>query len=182
MGQVLEFIGKSRVRRDPVRTAEAVRREHPGLSEAGVIEVVRGLLFQDPPRIEQLVVHFWGADILTPDPTTIPAWSLATPYWREVVLNADEAKRRALIDPKGLSASYVWCAQGKWVQEVSTADVEVIRGSDARTWFRDVDRFGPFVPRRAFDFPVQDTVAIRSADDLRQFRRDQKRKTLWTGR
>lgn len=182
MSRTLEFLSMSRIRRDPAAVEAEVRRRHPGLSEAGVIEVVRGLLFQDPGRPEMLVVHLWGADILTGDPTTIPAWPLATLYWREVILNAGEAKRRAMIDPEGLSTSYVWSKAGNWVQEVSDEDVEVIRQSRARTWFRDVQRFGPFTPHRAFDFPVRDSVAIRSADDLRQFRREQKRTGQWTGR
>lgn len=182
MPRTLEYLGRTRIRRDPVATEAEVRRRHPGLSEAGVIEVVRGLLFQDPGRPEMLVVHLWGADILSDDPTPIRAWALATRYWREVILNADEAKRRDMIDPKGLSASYVWRREGRWVQEVSDEDVEVIRQSAARTWFRDPERFGPFTPQRAFDFPVRDSVAIRSADDLTQFRQDEKRTPQWTGR
>lgn len=182
MGQVLQFVAKSRVRRDPEATAAAVRRAHPGLSEGGVIEVVRGLLFRDPPRFEGLVVHLFGADILSEDPTTIPAWPLIHPSWHDSILTGDEAARRKMIDPEGLTTTYVWCAAGNWVQEVSDVDVEVIRRSHARTWFRDPARFGAFTPPRAFDFPVIETVPIAGADDLRQFRREQRRRPQWTGR
>lgn len=146
------------------------------------MEVVRGLLFLDPPRIDQLVVHLWGADILSDDPTSIPAWSLVSREFRDIVLTASNDQKQRMIDPEGLSTSYVWCKAGNWVQEVSETDVEVIRNSDARTWFRDPERFGPFTPINAFAFPVVETVPINGADDLRQFRRDQRRKTVWTGR
>lgn len=183
MSRMLEFMSQSAIRRDPIKAYDDVRRKHPGSSEQRIMQIVRGLLFQDPGRPEMLVVHLWGVDILSDDPATIPAWPLATPYWREYIVGADEAKRRALIEPScRLSTSYVWSRAGRWVQEVSDEDVEVIRQSRARTWFRDVERFGPFMPQRAFDFPVTDTVPIRSADDLKQFRREQKRTAQWTGR
>lgn len=182
MAKILEFVGKSRVRRDFDATAAAVQRRHPMLSEAGVREVVRGLLFTDPARSQVLVVHLLGADILTDDPESLPAWSLITPHFRHVIQTADDATKHAMIDPKGMERTYVWCHAGGWIQEVTDHDIEIIRASDARMWFRDRDAFGAFTPKNAFHLPVVKSIPISSADEYHQFQRDRRRQKSWAGR
>lgn len=177
----LEFIGKPSPRRDMNAYYDELRAKYPSLSERGLHEVTKAELERTPPRYSKYVLHLFGQDIATNDPTTLPVWPWMTDYERGRVLSIPIADRPRLVDPAGLSRTYVWRKDTDWVQDVTDADVEVIRLSEARTWFRNVEKHGRWTPERAYDFPVLETHPMRDWSDVESFERDRERKPAWNG-
>lgn len=177
----LEFIGKPSPRRDLNAFHDELRAKYPQLSERGVHEVTKAELERTPPRYPGYVLHLIGEDIMTNDPSTIPAWPWMTGYERGRVMSTPLDERSRLVDPKGLARTYVWRKETDWVQDVTDADLEVIRLSDARTWFRNIERYGRWTPERAYDFPVIETHPMQEWNDVEAFRRDRERKPMWNG-
>lgn len=186
MGAVrtLEYVGEMSPFRDAAAFVAAVKRQRPGISQRGIDEVVSRVLLTRKPRINGHVVHLWGADILTDDLANIPAAQWAEPSELAQIGALPIRDRVGLIDPRdpGLSRSYVWRWENDWIQQVTAADVEVIRGSDARAWFRDPHRAdGPYRDARSFDFPVTERETFANGAEFRDFMRDQERIPQWSG-
>lgn len=177
----LEFIGMDVARRNLPAVVAGLRRKYPNISETGVHEMAKAELTMSPPRYPQHVVHLFGADILSADLTTIPAWPLVEPVFQDQLRNTPVQDRGRMIDPVGLSRTYVWRQTANWVQEVTAADVDVIRRSEARTWFRSVERHGLWIPHRAWDLPVLDSVAFTDPTEAKRYERDQQRTKQWNG-
>jgi hypothetical protein len=178
----LEFIGQEIIHRDPVAFLENLRKELPNMSEKAFHAIAGAEFEKRAPRHDYLVVHLFGRDILTDDITTIAAWPDVDPQEHPALLNATIAERERKIDPPGLSTTYVWRKSNGWVQEVSDSDLDVIRQSAARTWFRDIDTHGAWVPKRAWDLPVRERYEASTLDDAAKFVADIKRNPQWQGR
>lgn len=180
----LEYIGKNKSTRNPAVLEAEVQRRHPRLTKTGILQVMRGMLFQMHNRINSEVITMLGDDICMEDVTAIAAWDDLEGDWKTALQKLSvEARRDHPMRTVGLSRTYVWRKRTGWVQQVADHDLAIIRQSPVRHWFRDVDRFGPFVPQRAFDYhAVRAPVALDSAADLDRFRREQRRVPQWTGR
>lgn len=182
----LEFIGRDVIRRDPMKFLEQLRERFPNVSEKGLHAIAGAEFEKRKPRHNRHVVCLFGRDILSEDPTTIPAWPLMTADLRNRVLHPEQyqqtsGKRENLIDPVDLQTTYVWRHSADWIQEVSDHDAEVLRRSPARGWFRDVDRHGLYVPGRAWDFPVKERHEAPTLQEAAAIRRDLTRKKTWNG-
>lgn len=175
------YIGRDIARRDPAKFLDGLRAKYPAVSETGIQEIARTELGKTPPRYPQEVVHLFGADVLSEDVTTMAAWPWISAYFRRVLQQSDDDAKQRLIDPADLSRTYVWRRTNGWTQEVSDADVAVIRQSSARTWFRDTERFGAFVPTRMWDLPVIESHTFDNQFDADAYRKDQQRKARWRG-
>ena len=176
------------IRRDYAAYLAQLRRRYPNVSEAGIQAMaLRGLELR-PPRLEGRVKALFGRDVLSADPTTLPAWPALTATQRQTILHPEwfqhELKgigREALLDPPGLSRTYVWSAAAGWVQEVEAADAAIILASKIRGHFQNVDEAGLFVPQRAWDLPVLETFTTSSVAELKAWERDQQGRRLWSG-
>ena len=179
----LEYIGKDTARRNWKRLLEHLRRMYPNVSETGIHEIAKAEFVRVAPRHDRLVQALFGRDILAADVTTIPAWPYLTPLMKRWVLNPalEGRTHETLMDPPGLSRTYVWSKKNNWLQEVTDEDAAIIRASPARTWFRDYDKHGPYTPARTWDLPVVARETFTDAAEARRFERDQKRKKSWTG-
>lgn len=182
MSKRLTFIGHDVLRRDPVKFLDGLRQRFPNVSETGIQEIAKRELGKTPPRYDRYVQCLFGEDILTDDVTTIPAWRWLTPILRRQIQGVPIEQRRELVDPKGMSATYVWRKDNGWVQEVTDSDADILRASNARTWFRDTDAFGTHVPTRMWDFPVIESQSFDNMFDANAYRKDQQRKQQWRGR
>lgn len=112
-------------------------------------------------------------------PTTIEAWPLMTRTEKGRIINTPVNERERLVDPAGLSKTYVWRASTDWLAEVEDADVEIIRNSGAAGWFRNVERHGRFRNQRAWDLPVIERHAFDDAREAKAYEDDLKRKSSW---
>lgn len=177
----LEFIGKDVARRNQKKLLEGIERQYPTMTQAERNEIALVELAKVQPRHKHLVQHLIGADVVTEDPTTMALWPIMGSQLKRVILGRSIEGRRALIDPAGLSRTYVWRASNGWVQEVEDADVDVIRASPARNWFRDADKFGPYRPARAYDLPVKEREAFADAYEAKRFEADLILKPQWRG-
>lgn len=195
----LHYMGRDVIRRDAGRLLDMLRQRYPNVSEAALHQIAKAELARMPPRHKGEVLALFGADILTEDPTTIPAWGLLTAEHRSRVLNPDRypelrgGGRAALVDPQGLQHTYVWRYSNAWTQEVAPEDARVIREAEItedarrrgktppRYWFRDLDRHGPYTPMRAFDLPVVGRETFSDALEARRYEDSLKRVKQWTG-
>lgn len=114
-------------------------------------------------------------------PQRVQAWPLLTPTVQTLILRTRRADRHKLVDPEGLSRTYVWRASNDFVTEVEDRDAEVIFRSAARYWFQNIDRHGRFVQPRAWDLPVIEREAFSDAVEAKRYERDLQRKPLWNG-
>ena len=55
-------------------TVAKLRASFPGISDDGVNQAVRRMVYGYKARHNGRVIHLFGADIMTADLTTIPAW------------------------------------------------------------------------------------------------------------
>ena len=186
----------------------AVRKQAPGISNAGINAIVKQTMDnREYKRVPGWIVHRFGLDIMTADPTHLPAWRWMYPGWRDrvlkmpvaggAVLDGDAANvqrhvfstlqpehynRASLISPAGLSTTYVWRAENDWLQEVTDADAAVLRAAKDAV-FRDPSRFGRWVEPRAWIGQVAPTETYRFSqmDDIEAFDRDRTRTPHWAG-
>ena len=177
----LEFIGREVIRKDPMKFLEQLRAKFPNVSEKGLHAIAGAEFEKRHPRTPRMVVHLFGRDILSDDLTSIPAWPLIDPKEKRVLVNATRERREQMIDPQELSRTYVWRQSAGWVQEVTDHDADVLRRSTARGWFRNIDAHGPFVPTRAWDFPVKERHTAGTLADAQAIVRDVTRKKTWNG-
>ena len=179
----LEYLGKDTARRDWKRLLASLRQTYPNVSETGIHEIAKAEFVRVAPRHDKLVQALFGRDIYAEDLTTIPAWPFLSTFHRQWITDPATVgrTREALLDPPGLSQTYVWSAANGWVQDVTDEDAAIIRASPAKTWFRDANRFGPYSPARAWDLPVVSRETFNDAEEARRYEQEQKRKHLWTG-
>lgn len=71
------------------RTIESIKAAYPGITPLGVDQAIKRMLDGYKPRTPGRIVHLYGADIMTADLETIPAWP-----WM-----GDGEKRRILDHP-----------------------------------------------------------------------------------
>lgn len=114
-------------------------------------------------------------------PERVQAWSMLTPTVQGLILRTPRSDRHKLVDPEGLSRTYVWRASNDFVTEVEDRDADVIFRSAARHWFQNIDRHGRFVQPRAWDLPVIEREAFSDAVEAKRYERDLQRKPLWNG-
>ncbi len=137
-------------------TVNKIRAQYPGISDMGVNQAVKRMLTGYKPRHKGLVVHLYGADILSENLPGIPAWQWVSEGERvrlldhpidrgeripndiepQVVrvlqeelanrLNRKAVHRSVLISPPGLQQTYVWRQDNAWIQEVRDADYDLI--------------------------------------------------------
>lgn len=177
----LEYLGREVIRRNPMQFLEQLRAKYPTLTERGLHEVAGREFSRRHPRHPRQVIHLFGEDIASEDLEAIPAWPIVDPKEKRILVKLSPEQRKAKVDPKGLSRTYVWRASNDWVQEVTDADAEVLRNSTAAGWFRDYDAHGPFQPQRAWDFPVAERFEAPSIDEGKRFVADVTRKPQWKG-
>jgi hypothetical protein len=137
-------------------TVAKLKAKHPTISDHGINVAVKRMLDGYKPRHKGLVVHLYGADILTADLEDIPAWPWVSDAEKrriqkypidkgERVPNDVDAEvrrmvqeemagrlspwmihRSVLISPPGLQQTYVWRQANDWIQEVTDADYALI--------------------------------------------------------
>ncbi|MGB3328216.1 MAG: hypothetical protein WBA46_04625 [Thermomicrobiales bacterium] len=177
------------VRRDRRGFEAMLRATYPTLKEVAIAAIVKAELQANPPRTPGYVVHIYGRDILSGDPTTIPAWR-----WMARINQADivdpatgiarsVADRERALDPDCIpDQTYVWREENGWMQDVSDADAGRIRASQAVLWFRRYDDVGFYVPTDPWSLPVTEHHEFASVGDYQDFRKDDRRRPQWTGR
>lgn len=177
----LYFQGKDIARRHHMAFLDDIRAQFPNVSETGIQEIAKVELARVQPRHDRYVQALFGRDILTEHPESIAAWSYLTPMQKRMVTQTPLAERSSMVDPDGLSQTYVWRKKNGWTQEVNDWDVEIIRNSPARSWFVDRDVHGEVRPARAWDLPVIETTSFRDAAEAKRFEQSLNRKKSWSG-
>lgn len=125
----------------------------------------------------QAAIDRYYRDVL---PTQIEAWPLLTRTLKQMILGTPPQERERLVDPKGLSKTYVWRKSTRWVAEVSDADAAIIRAlPDESFWFRDIDRHGRYVQERAWNLPVIERHAFLDPYEAKRYEREMKRTGQW---
>lgn len=181
MAVTLEYIGKGVAKRHTMAFLDGLRRKFPLISEAGLHEIAKSELVKTPPRDKHTVQQLIGADVLAEDVTMIDAWPLLTKTVQSLILRTPAAHRHQLIDPEGLSRTYVWRASTDWLAQVEDADAEIIFRSAARHWFQNIERHGRFTPVRAWDLPVVEREGFVDLHEAKRYEKDLQRKPLWNG-
>lgn len=196
---------------EDIKAFEAkVRKQFPGISDYGVQRAIKRAVARKDPLVKGRFVALFGRDIMTDAIEGIPAWShlpqsmqrriLAHPTSTgERVTEGEDAKitqlelagrldhhsvnRSALISPRGLEQTYVWCMATNWLQEVTPNDYDlIIRQFDLRRLFRDPDRHGLYQDVRSYNEGiVTDTYMARDASDVRQLVRQHSRQQQFGG-
>lgn len=170
------------------RILDEVREKYPLLKEHEIHELARIAVEQSlakrPPRYEGHVVNLLGRDILSATPEkTVQSWRWMEPIDRRDIesVPANERQERILdrFEPHGLEHSYTWRRQNNWTQDVTPHDVEILRVSEARTWFISADR--SWAPVRNFEYPVIETQMFTDAQEAKRYENDQRRVRRWKG-
>lgn len=185
-----------------------VKTKYPGISDKGLSQIVKRSLDLYDPGHSRKVVHLFGADILTADLESIPAWPYIAPGEQQRLrdhphdrgervdednvkvsqlelarsLNRQAVHRSALISPRGLQQTYVWSTATNWQQEVTDHDYDLILATPGqRRLFRDLEVSGPYAPIRSYDvYPVVSRHA-GNAGTLNDFIKDRTRTPQWAG-
>ena len=181
MSTRLEFISYSPIARDPHKLFAALVRKYPNVGQAALERIAEIEVWKVKPRLDHTCVYLFGMDIFTDDLTMIEAWDAIDPSGRTYVEQHAKAGTLAkIVAIDGLSKSYAWTKRNQWVQEVTDADLPLIRNSKAKTWFRDYDRYGPWGGfQRAWEFPVAERYAFSNLDDAAKFATEVRRKQQW---
>lgn len=203
----LELMGDPGPWRDAEKFVSAVRAYNPALTEQQVVAIVRRENAKHRPRHQNMSFHLFGADIMTDDLPSIDAWMYLPRDWKRelpaypmvggVVIDHEapgaavalsnaragrsSVNRASWIFPVGLSKTYAWCKQNAFIQEVADADVEVIRKSSFRLWFRNPDMADGALQIHRYDYAPTETFSFAKMDDLAAFDRDQQRAKQWKG-
>ncbi len=189
------FVGKRKHLGDLNAYHAALHAQYPTVSEAGIQAMTKAELERVEPRNANLVQHLIGEDVIgamvVPGESAnanawtcneIEAWQWMTVTERKRIHATPMADRLELVDPVGLSRTYVWRESNGWIQDVTDADVAVIRRSGARHWFHNIDRYGEVdIETRAYDFPVTEQHAMTNWDDAKAFLKDREVKPAWPG-
>lgn len=172
---VLEFIGKDTARRNYAKFLKELEQDYPNLSQEGRNELAMAYLTRVQPRSDRHTHILFGPDVETETPEQMPWWPLLSRAGRRMV-----KERTAPQDPPGLSQTYVWCARGGWVQDVTEVDAKIILASPIRNWFQRAE-LGPFVPKDPFDVHVVSSGTLSSISEAKRFQGDMIRKPQWNG-
>lgn len=184
---LLVYIGMNATVNVP-RILDEVRAKYPLLKEHELHELARIAVEQSlakrPPRYEGHVVNLLGADILSAEPEkNVQSWRWMEQVDRDSItaVPANERQDRILnrFEPRGLEHSYTWRRQNSWTQDVTPHDVEILRVSDARTWFISADR--NWRPVRNFEYPIIETQTFTDAAEAKRYENEQKRVRRWRG-
>lgn len=183
----LVYIGMNATVNVP-RILDEVRQKYPLLKEHELHELARIAVEQSlakrPPRYQYHVVNLYGADCLSAEPQkNMQNWRWMEPIDRHdlLAIPVNERKERFLdrFEPTGLEHSYTWRHENNWTQDVTPHDVDILRVSDARTWFVSQDR--NWQPVRNFEYPIIETQTFTDAQEAKRYENDQKRVRRWKG-
>lgn len=158
-----------------------VKARYPSITPEGINQIVARNVASREARSPSRMVQLLGADIMTADLTTIPAWPFLGPQTQRDIasyphdtgervdeldaksqvrlvtgLVKEKINRSALISPRGLQQTYVWSDATQWTQEVTDADYDLIlRQRSLAAVLRDPERAGGvYVEIRPYDVPV----------------------------
>lgn len=185
MPKRLEFISYSVHRRDPDRFKRELRQALPTVSPEDFEQIAKVELWKHKPRLNHTEVNLFGVDVLTDDVTTVASWGeMSAKAQRFVRRHAKAGTLSHLVSIPGLSRSYVWNQRNAWIQEVTDADADLMRGDPkARHWFRDYDVYGPWQGfPQTWTLPVVEEFRATNLDDAKRFVADVKKTKQWPGR
>lgn len=203
----LELMGDPGPWRNAERFVESLRAYKPTLSDDEIVNIVRRENAKHRPRHPNMSLCLFGRDILTDDLPSIDAWPHVSATWKHelptypvfggemipadaenaavALANARSAGKRinrgSWVFPVGLGKTYVWDAANDFIQTVEDADVEVLRRSSFRLWFRDPDMANGPVQIQRYDYAPTETLRFRTIDDLSSFERDKAPVQQWKG-
>jgi hypothetical protein len=180
----LEFLSYSIVRRDPARFKRELRVRYPTMSAEDLERIATVELWKHKPRLGHTEVLLFGRDVLTDDLTTVAGWDvMSAKAQRHLRRHAAAGTLAQAVSIDGLSRTYVFNKRTDWVQEVTDADLPLIRASKARHWFRDFDKYGPWPGfPQTWALPVVDEFKATNLDDAKRFVADVKKTKQWPGR
>lgn len=181
---LLVYIGQNATVNVP-RILDEVRAKYPLLKEHELHEVARRTVEESlstrPPRYEKHVINLLGDDALSEDlVANMQNWRWMTPDDQLWVKSVPLSRRRAWLDqfePRGLEHSYTWRRENNWTQDVTPHDVEILRYSDAKTWFISADR--SWQPVRNFEYPVIERQTFSDAVEAKKYEKEQRRHKQW---
>ncbi len=189
MPRTLEYHGRKHAFENLPSFVAMVKARYPAITPEGINQIVARNVANREARSPSRMIQLLGADIMTADLTTIPAWPFLGPQTRRDIatyphatgervdeldaksqirlvtgLVKEKINRSALISPRGLQQTYVWSQATAWTQEVTDADYDLIlkQRSLARV-LRDPERVDPYVEIRPYDVPV---TAVHEFDDM----------------
>jgi len=113
-------------------------------------------------RFKGRVVVLFGRDILSEDLHSIERWKRIPVNIRQRIASMPIAERERVISIPGLEHTYVWEWASNWQAEVTEDDYTLIM-SQRDCLFRDPNRFGLYVPKRAYGhIPVAERITTNS--------------------
>lgn len=155
MAMRLEYIGLPGPHRDMRKFVGAVQAYKPGITDTEIESVVHRESVRKRPRHNGQQFQVFGADIMSDDLKSMDAWPHLIGQWQRdlpmfplqggIVVGSDEEyaavrlkvaidthgaqhiNRASLLVPEGLSKTYVWCQANGFTQQVTDADVAIIR-------------------------------------------------------
>ena len=184
MPKRLEFISYSWVRRDPRKFLLALRATYPTVSPEDLERIATAEMWKHKPRLNHTEVLLFGRDVLTDDLSTVAGWGeMSRKARRHLEQHQAAGTLSRIVSIPDLSRTYVFNKQTEWVQEVTDADAALIRQSKARTWFRDIDVYGPWPGfPQVWELPVAERFEATSLTDAAAFVKDVKQTKTWPGR
>lgn len=189
MPRRLEYHGRKHAFENLASFVAMVKARYPSITPEGINQIVARNVANREARSPARMVQLLGADIMTSDLTTIPAWPFLGPQTQRDIatyphdtgervdeldarsqvrlvtgLVREKINRSALISPRGLQQTYVWSDATHWTQEVTDADYDLImRQRSLAAVLREPDLVGPYVEIRPYDVPV---TAVHAFDDM----------------
>jgi hypothetical protein len=150
---LVEFTGGPSPWEDLGTFIEVARKRHPNATntQRKLNQYVARATVERPQRAPWLKHVEFGADILSNEFGSLPAYQFFTADQVARLLAMPIAQRHTLITIPGLEHTYIWLDQNQWLQDVSDHDIQVIRHHPRRHWFSLPEKVGYHVDVRSYD-------------------------------
>lgn len=169
----LQYVGLPNPHENIQAFTERVLKKFPGIKTPKQLAdyVYNATVHRDAPykigNANKVFVLF-GADILSNEPLSNPAWQYMPPGIARDVLNEALEQRLARCAIPGLSQTYLFSWHTNWIQQMPEGDYDLIMASPVRARFKDPELVGLHQEVRAYDAPVKERISVDNADDARR--------------
>ncbi len=174
---LVEFTGGVSPWADLGKFVETAKRIHPRATNTPrkLSQYVARATVERPQRAPWLKHIEFGADIMSNEFASLPAYQYFTSDQLARLLAMPMDLRQSLITMPGLEHTYIWLDQNNWLQDVSEHDIAVIKRHERRKWFSLPEKVGYHQDVRSYDGngieefdqqPIAKSANVDYADEL----------------
>ena len=182
--RTLEYTGYKNVQESQETLQKFVDRllkTYPGIK---TIDQIRSAIYRATVERKQrfrageggTVTVFFGADIMSDEPLSNPAWQFMPAGWAQAILSQSTDLREAMRTVKGLSQTYFFTWHNNWLQEVTDEDYDLIMTSQYRKMFKDPEIHGLHVEVRAYDGIKMERISVNSLEESQRVLAERKQR------